>query len=62
VNFVNKSTKLCRENSDFIKERFVLDGGIPLILLGEKSEKDRFVIMMLKDFLKLTRLLIKNGK
>ncbi|MBI5346388.1 MAG: hypothetical protein HZB76_04530 [Chlamydiae bacterium] len=49
-------------NSDFFKERFVLDGGIPLLLLGEKSEKDRFVIMTLKDFLKLTRSSIKNGK
>ena len=59
---MNKSPKLNEMNSNFIKERFVLEGGIPLVLFGDKSEKDRFVIMTLKDFFRLTNDLIKNRK
>lgn len=57
---MDKSFKLFKEKSGVFQQKFVLEGGIPLILCGKESEKDRFVILKLKDFFKLTNLLLKN--
>lgn len=57
---MDKSFKLFKEKSGVFQQKFVLESGIPLILFGKESEKDRFVILKLKDFFKLTNLLLKN--
>lgn len=57
---MDKSFKLFKEKSGVFQQKFVLESGIPLILCGKESGKDRFVILKLKDFFKLTNLLLKN--
>ena len=57
---MDKSFKLFGKKSGVFQQKFVLESGIPLILFGKESEKDRFVILKLKDFFKLTNLLLKN--
>lgn len=58
---MDKSKKLFSKDSGIFSRKFVLSSGIPLILFGKESEKERFVVLKLKDFFKLTNLLIKNG-
>lgn len=57
---MDKSFKLFGKKSGIFQQKFVLSSGVPLILFGEESEKERFVILTLKDFFKLTNLLLKN--
>lgn len=57
---MDKPFKLFGKKSGVFQQKFVLESGIPLILFGKESEKDRFVILKLKDFFKLTNLLLKN--
>lgn len=61
VNSVDKSFKLFGKKSGIFSQKFTLSSGAPLILFGEESDKERFVILKLKDFFKLTNKLIKNG-
>ncbi|QAT16730.1 hypothetical protein BU251_02770 [Candidatus Velamenicoccus archaeovorus] len=60
MDSVEKSTKSYDKNSVFIKERFTIGNGIPLIIFGERLSKERFVILTMKDFFRLTRLLLKG--
>jgi len=62
VDSVEKSKKLFSNGSGIFSKKFILDGGIPLILFGKESEKERFVVLKLKDFFKLTNLLLKNTR
>jgi len=57
---VDKSKNLFSKDSGIFSQKFVLSSGIPLILFGKESEKDRFVVLKLKDFFKLTNSLIKK--
>jgi len=57
---VDKSKNLFGKNSDIFSKKFVLESGMPLLLFEKGSGKDRFVILTLKDFFKLTNSLIKN--
>lgn len=57
---MDKSFKLFGKKSGIFQQKFVLSSGVPLILFGEESEKERFVVLKLKDFFKLTNLLLKN--
>ncbi len=57
---MDKSFKLFGKKSGIFQQKFVLSSGVPLILFGKESEKERFVILKLKDFFKLTNLLLKN--
>jgi len=60
VNSVDKSKKLFSKDSGIFSKKFILDRGIPLILFGKESEKERFVVLKLKDFFKLTNDLLKK--
>jgi len=57
---VDKSFKLLGKKSGVFQQKIVLSSGVPLILFGEESKKERFVILKLKDFFKLTNLLLKK--
>ncbi len=59
---MDKSKNLFGKNSGVFNKKFVLSTGVPLIIFGKESEKDRFVILKLKDFFKLINSLLKNGK
>jgi len=61
VNSVDKSFKLFGKKSGIFQQKFVLESGIPLVIFGKESEKERFVVLKVKDFFKLTNFLIKNG-
>ena len=61
MNSVDKSSKLFGKKSGIFQQKFILSSGVPLILFGKESEKERFVVLKLKDFFKLTNFLIKNG-
>jgi len=60
VDSVDKSKKMFSKDSWILSEKFVLSSGIALILFGKESEKERFAILRLKDFFRLTNLLLKN--
>lgn len=60
MNSVDKSKKLFSKDSGMFSKKFILDKGIPLILFGKELEKERFVILKLKDFFKLTNDLLKK--
>jgi len=62
VNSVDKSFKLFGKKSGVFQQKFVLESGIPLVIFGKESEKERFVVLKLRDFFKLTNSLLKNGK
>ena len=57
---MDKSFKLLGKKSGVFQQKIVLSSGVPLILFGEESKKERFVILKLKDFFKLTNLLLKK--
>jgi len=57
---VDKSFKLLGKKSGVFQQKIVLSSGVPLILFGEESKKERFVVLKLKDFFKLTNLLLKK--
>ena len=57
---MDKSFKLLGKKSGVFQQKIVLSSGVPLILFGEESKKERFVILQLKDFFKLTNLLLKK--
>ncbi len=57
---MDKSKKMFGNDSKIFSKRFVLSSGIPLILFGKESEKERFIVLKLKDFFKLTNKLIKK--
>ena len=57
---MDKSFKLFGKKSGVFQQKIVLSSGVPLILFGEESKKERFVILKLKDFFKLTNLLLKK--
>ena len=57
---MDKSFKLFGKKSGEFQQKIVLSSGVPLILFGEESKKERFVILKLKDFFKLTNLLLKK--
>ena len=59
---MDKSFKLFGKKSGVFQQKIVLSFGVPLILFGEESEKERFVVLKLRDFFKLTNSLLKNGK
>ena len=59
---MDKSFKLFGKKSGVFQQKFVLESGIPLVIFGKESEKERFVVLKLKDFFKLTNSLLKNGK
>jgi len=59
---VDKSFKLLGKKSGVFQQKFVLESGIPLVIFGKESEKERFVVLKLRDFFKLTNSLLKNGK
>ena len=59
---MDKSFKLFGEKSGIFQQKFILSAGVPLILFGKESEKKRFVILKLRNFLKLTNSLLKNGE
>jgi len=58
---VNKPFKLFGKNSGIFHKKFVLSSGIPLILFGKESKKERYIILRLKDFFKLTNSLLRDG-
>ena len=60
MNSVDKSFKLFGKKSGIFHRKFTLPLGVPLILFGEELEKERFVILKLKDFFKLTNSLLNN--
>ena len=60
MDSVDKSKKLFSKDSGIFSQKFVLSTGVPLIIFGKESEKDRFVILKLKDFFRLTNSLIKK--
>lgn len=60
MNSVDKSKKLFSKDSGIFSKKLILDRGIPLILFGKESEKERFVVLKLKDFFKLTNDLLKK--
>lgn len=39
---------------------FILEGGAHFLLFGKRTEKERFVILTMEDFFKLTDELIKD--
>ena len=57
---MDKSKNIFSKDLGIFSKKFILDSGIPLILLGKESEKERFVILKLKDFFKLTNKLIRK--
>ncbi len=57
---MDKSKKLFSKGSGIFSKKFILDSGIPLILFGKESGKERFVVLKLKDFFKLTNDLLKK--
>ena len=57
---MKKSKNLFGKDSIIFSKKFVLESSVPLILFGKESEKDRFVILKLKDFFKLTNSLLNN--
>ena len=59
---MDKSFKLLGKKSGVFQQMFVLESGIPLVIFGKESEKERFVVLKLRDFFKLTNSLLKNGK
>ena len=59
---MDKAFKLFKEKSGVFQQKFVLEGGIPLVIFGKESEKERFVVLKLRDFFKLTNSLLKYGK
>lgn len=59
---MDKSFKLFGKKSGVFQQKFVLESGIPLVIFGKESEKERFVVLKLRDFFKLTNSLLKNGK
>ena len=59
---MDKSFKLFGKKSGVFQQKIVLDSGIPLVIFGKESEKERFVVLKLRDFFKLTNSLLKNGK
>lgn len=61
MNSVDKSVNLFGKNSKVFNKKFVLSSGVPLVIFGKESEKERFVVLKLKDFFKLTNFLIENG-
>ncbi len=60
MNSVDKSKKLFSKDSGIFSKKLILDRGIPLILFGKESEKERFVVLKLKDLFKLTNDLLKK--
>lgn len=61
MDSVDKSIKLFIKYSGIFSRKFILDSGVSLVIFGKDSEKERFVVLKLKDFFKLTNKLIKNG-
>ena len=59
---MDKPFKLFGKKSGVFQQKLVLEGGIPLVIFGKESEKERFVVLKLRDFFKLTNSLLKNGK
>lgn len=59
---MNKSKNLFSKDSGIFSKKFILESGIPLVIFGRNTEKERFVILKLRDFFKLTNSLLKNGK
>ncbi len=57
---MDKSFRLFKKKPGVFQQKIVLSSGVPLILFGEKSEKERFVVLELKDFFKLTNDLLKK--
>ncbi|MBU0635018.1 MAG: hypothetical protein KKA52_08150 [Candidatus Omnitrophica bacterium] len=57
---MDKSKKLFSKDSGIFSKKFTLESGVPLVIFGKESEKERFVVLKLKDFFKLTNLLLKN--
>ena len=57
---MDKSFKLFGKNSKVFNKKYIFSSGVPLVVFGKESEKDRFVILKLSDLLKLTKESIKN--
>jgi len=57
---VDKSFKLFGKNSKVFNKKYIFSSGTPLVVFGKESEKTRFVILKLNDFLKLTNEPIKD--
>lgn len=57
---MDKSKNLFGKDSGIFNRKFILDSGIPLVIFGKNTEKERFIILKLRDFFKLTNKLIKK--
>ena len=57
---MDKSFKLFGKNSKVFNKKYIFSCGVPLVVFGKESDRERFVILKLDDLLKLTNESIKD--